>query len=67
MTIEKSSPKFYDVSEIFEDIPGDPEHCMLKIPPEIYEANGWKEGDNIKITVQDGIITLTNLSKNEQA
>ncbi len=54
-------PQFYDVSEIFEDIPGDPEHTMLKIPPEIYEKMGWKEGDNIKITVENGIIHLTKL------
>lgn len=67
MNNEPQPPKFYSVDEIFEDIPGDPEHTMLKIPPELYENMGWKEGDNIKITVSDGIITLTNLSKNEQA
>ncbi len=54
-------PQFYDVSEIFEDIPGDPEHTMLKIPPEIYEKMGWKEGDSIKVTVENGIIHLTKL------
>lgn len=61
MTNEMQPPKFYTVGEIFEDIPGDPDHTMLKIPPELYEKMGWKEGDNIKITVKDGIITLTKL------
>lgn len=63
MNNELSPPKFYNVDEIFEDIPGDPDHTMLKIPPEIYEKMGWKEGDNIKITAKDGIISLTNLSR----
>jgi AbrB family looped-hinge helix DNA binding protein len=61
MNEEISPLKTYLASEIFEDIPDDPENCMMKIPPEIYEALGWQEGDNLKITVNDGIITITKL------
>lgn len=48
----------YEASEIFEDIPGDPDNCIMKIPPEIYEQMGWKEGDTIKVTANNGKITL---------
>lgn len=61
MNNDLQPPKFYDVSEIFEDIPGDPDHTVLKIPPEIYESMGWKEGDQIKVVVEDGKLHLTKL------
>jgi formylmethanofuran dehydrogenase subunit D len=45
--------------EIFEDIPGDPENVMMKIPPEICEAQGWKEGDTLTIKVENGAIVIS--------
>ena len=45
--------------EIFEDIPGDPDNVMMKIPPEICEAQGWKEGDTLNIKVEDGAIVIS--------
>jgi len=47
------------VEDIFEDIPGDPDNVMLKIPPEICEQNGWKEGDTLNIVVENGAIVIT--------
>jgi formylmethanofuran dehydrogenase subunit D len=49
----------YKYEEIFEDIPGDPDNVMMKIPPEICEAQGWKEGDLLNIKVENGAIVLT--------
>lgn len=49
-------------NEIFEDIPGDPDNVMMKIPPEICEAQGWKEGDTINIKVEDGAIVLSKVN-----
>ena len=49
----------YKYEEIFEDIPGDPDNVMMKIPPEICEAQGWKEGDTIDINVEEGKIILS--------
>ena len=49
----------YKYEEIFEDIPGDPDNVMMKIPPEICEAQGWKEGDTINIKVENGAIVLS--------
>jgi hypothetical protein len=47
------------VEEIFEDIPGDPDNVMMKIPPEICEQNGWKEGDTLNIVLENGAIVIS--------
>ena len=49
----------FKVEEIFEDIPGDPDNVMMKIPPEICEAQGWKEGDMLDIKVENGAIVIS--------
>lgn len=45
--------------EIFEDIPGDPDNVVMKIPPEILERNGWKEGDVLTIKLEDNAIVIS--------
>lgn len=52
----------YKVEELFEDIEGDPDNVMFKIPPEIAEAQGWKEGDTINIKVEDGAMILSKVN-----
>jgi hypothetical protein len=52
----------YKVEELFEDIPGDPENVIFKIPPEIAETQGWVEGDTINITVEDGAMILSKVN-----
>jgi hypothetical protein len=52
----------YTVEELFEDIPDDPDNVMFKIPPEICEAQGWKEGDTINIKVEDGAMVLSKVN-----
>ena len=49
----------YKVEDIFEDIEGDPENVNMTIPPEISERMGWTEGDILKITVEDGQISIS--------
>jgi len=49
----------YTAEDIFEDIPGDPDNVMMKIPPEILERNGWKEGDTLNVKLEDGAIIIT--------
>jgi len=52
----------YKVEDIFHDIPGDKEMMNMTIPPEIMEAQGWKEGDNLKIEWGDqGSIIITKI------
>jgi hypothetical protein len=48
----------YNYEELFEDIPGDPDNILLKLPDEILESNGWQAGDTIEIEVIDGAIHL---------
>ncbi len=45
--------------EIFSDIPDDPDNVIMTIPPEICESQGWKEGDIISVTVDDGKLILS--------
>jgi hypothetical protein len=47
--------------EIFEDIPGDPDNVIMKLPPEICESQGWKEGDTLNIKVEDGKMVISKL------
>ena len=49
----------YKVEDIFEDIEGDPENVNMNIPPEISERMGWTPGDILKITVEDGQISIS--------
>ena len=51
--------KTFLVEEIFEDIPGDPDNVLFKIPPEICEAQGWREGDTLNIVVENGALIIT--------
>ena len=48
----------YKVEDIFQDIEGDPDNVNMNIPPEISERMGWTEGDILKITVEDGQISI---------
>ena len=52
----------YTYEDIFEDIEGDPENVLLKIPPEICKQQGWVEGDTINIKVEDGKMTLSKVN-----
>jgi|TARA_B110000483_G_scaffold8563_1_gene10207 AbrB family looped-hinge helix DNA binding protein len=49
----------YKVEDIFEDVEGDPDNVNMNIPPEISERMGWIEGDILKITVEDGQISIS--------
>ena len=47
--------------ELFEDIEGDPDNVIFKIPPEICEAQGWKEGDTSNIKVEEGKMVISKV------
>jgi hypothetical protein len=52
----------YNQEEIFEDIPGDTEQVIMKIPDEIAEAARFKLGDTIKVSWGDqGTIIITKV------
>ena len=43
----------YKVEDIFSDIPDDPDKVLMKIPDEICEQLGLKEGDTVTINVEN--------------
>ena len=49
----------YKVEDIFENIEGDDKNVLMNIPPEVAERMGWVPGDVLKITVEDGQISIT--------
>lgn len=49
----------FNAEEIFEEILGDPDNVILKFPPELLEQVGWKDGDTLDITVEDGAIVIS--------
>ena len=54
----------YNADDIFQDIPGDDKNVTMTIPPEILEAQGWKEGDNLRIEWGDqGTIRIEKIDK----
>lgn len=55
----------YNADEIFQDIEGDPENINMIIPPEVYEAMGWNEGDTLKIIMEDGALSITKVIDGE--
>jgi len=48
----------FNTEDIFEEIEGDPDNVTMKFPPELLEATGWKEGDTLDITVENGSIVV---------
>lgn len=48
----------YNVEDIFEDIPGDDNYCIMKLPPEIISALNLSEGDKVIITVENDTIYI---------
>jgi len=57
-------PIEYKVEDIFHDIPGDDKMMNMTIPLEIMEAQGWKEGDNLRIEWGDqGTIRIEKIDK----
>jgi len=51
----------FKVEEIFEDIPGDPDNVIMRIPPELMESAGWQNGDTLNIEIEDGAIVISKV------
>lgn len=53
----------FKVEDIFQDIP-DTDKMTMKIPDEIMKAQGWKEGDNLRIEWGDkGTIRIEKIDE----
>ena len=51
----------YKVEDIFTDIPGDPDNVLMTIPLELMENVGWKEGDDIDVSAENGSLVLVKI------
>ena len=49
----------YKVEDLFEDIDGDPNNVLFKIPPEICQQMGWGEGTVVKIEASEGQLIIS--------
>ena len=58
--------KEYKVEDIFEDIEGDEENVLMNIPEEIRDELGWKEGDVLRISVEEGSIVLEKVDNGKE-
>lgn len=56
----------YTVEEIFQDIEGDDEFCLMVIPEEICALAGFKEGDRISIEVLDQQLIIKRIGDNNE-
>lgn len=56
----------YKVEDIFEDIEGDDKNVLMNIPPEVSERMGWKPGDTLRITVEDGNLTIVKVEETNE-
>jgi hypothetical protein len=54
----------YKYEEIFQENPDNPDEVLMTIPEEILEAQGWVEGDKLKIVLSDDN-TYISISKVE--
>lgn len=56
----------YNVEEIFEDDPENPDNVLMKIPDEIAERMGWKPGDVLRIVTEEGSISITKVDNGKE-
>jgi formylmethanofuran dehydrogenase subunit D len=48
----------FNAEDIFEEIDGDPDNVLFKIPPEICEQLNLNPGDTVNITSEDGCLII---------
>lgn len=65
MTDKTNKTIEYKAEDVFQDIEGDPDNVNMMIPPEVLEKMGWGEGTKIKVTAEDGVITITEIKDDE--
>jgi hypothetical protein len=51
----------YYADEIFQDIEGEDDICLMVLPAEVLEAAGWTTTDKILIEVSDGKLILSKV------
>ena len=58
--------KTYTVEEIFEDDPDNADNVLMKIPDEIAEQMGWKPGDVLKVSWEEGSVSIVKVDDGKE-
>jgi len=56
----------YSADEIFTNDPDNLDNVLMKIPEPIAEQMGWKPGDILKITWEDGSISIKKVDNDKE-
>ena len=56
----------FNADEIFQDDPDNPDNVLMKIPDVISEQMGWKPGDVLKITAEEGVISIEKIENGKE-
>lgn len=56
----------FDADEIFQDDPENPDNVLMKIPDEISEKMGWKPGDVLKVSWEEGVISIEKVEHGKE-
>jgi hypothetical protein len=56
----------YSVDEIFQDIEGDEENCLMTFPPEVVEDLGWSVPMRISIEIVNDQMIITPIGENDE-
>jgi hypothetical protein len=48
----------YNVEDIFQDVDGEDDLCLMVIPEEILEMTGWVPGDSLIITLDNDCLVI---------
>lgn len=66
MTDNEQTRWVFNVEDVFEDIPDDPNEVLLKIPEPVADKAGLKPGDNLKVLWGDqGTIIIEKIELDE--
>lgn len=51
----------YDVDDIFENDPDNPDNILMKIPDDIAEKMGWMPGDVLRVEMENGGLKISKV------
>ncbi len=56
----------YSVEDIFQDIDGDDEYCLMVIPQEVADLAGFNVGDTLSVELVDQKLIIKRIGDNNE-
>ena len=56
----------YSVEDIFQDIDGDDEYCLMVIPQEVADLAGFSVGDTLSVELVDQKLIIKRIGDNNE-